>query len=121
MPLRPSRLVTGRERKSHRTAGREPGEWRPGIAASARRFAQVAVPAGGVREGFRRYLDMMFVFYIAISARIQMHGSLAAVIIFRVWLSISKMTALLELEFHSESHASGVSREPAVICSRIRR
>jgi hypothetical protein len=29
------------------------------------------VPAGGVREGFRRYLDMMFVFYIAISARIQ--------------------------------------------------
>jgi hypothetical protein len=42
------------------------------------------------------------------------HGSLAAVIICRVWLWISKMTVLVELEFPSESHASGVSREPAV-------
>ena len=41
------------------------------------------------------------------------HGSLAAVIIFRVWLWISKMTVLLKLEFHSESHPGGVSREPA--------
>jgi hypothetical protein len=66
------------------------------------------------REGLRRYLHMMLVVYIAIAGRMQDarfvgrgdHLPGVAVDL--------EDDLLLELEFHSESHASGVSRGPAV-------
>ena len=80
---------------------------------SARRFAQLAVAAGGVREGFRRYLDLMFVFYVVFSSAYNKTcGSLAAVIRTGVAVDLEG-DRVPGVEFDSECHASGVFREPA--------